>query len=183
MQTRLLGLMLLTGCYVPLSAPEATEDRAERSTHEASEAAPQCSDLSCSPSAMREESKASSSHVRTLKVEPSKPQNQSLGITISLPAETVDCSDVLLAVVGAKRAVLGAQVVLEAAASGPTGDQDASTPMLLWKSEDTEVTVIGPASAEVSCDTSGVHTISVELAPPAPCPATVHVEVECIEKG
>ena len=182
MQTRLLGLLLLTSCYVPLSEPQTSPERAEHSTHDDAEAAPQCSDPSCSPSAMHDEGKASSSHVRTLEVKPSKPQTQTLGITISLPAETVDCSDVLLAVVGAKRAVMGEQVVLEAAASGPTGDADASTPALIWKSEDTALTVVGPATAKVSCDTSGVHTISVELAPPAPCPATVRVEVECVEE-
>lgn len=157
MQTRLLGLMLLTGCYVPLL----------------DQPAPQCSDLSCSPGAAN---RSENSHVRTLNGQPSK------HISDAIPGATVDCTDELLTVVGAKRAVLGGRLVLEAAVSGTTDGDEAAMPTLLWKSEDMEVTAVGPASAEVSCDAQGIHTVSVELAPPAPCPATLRVEVECVEK-
>lgn len=143
MRTRVLGLMLLTGCYVPLAGPEESPEHAERRP---------------------------------------KPETSALGITIALPATTADCSDVLLAVVGAKRAVLGEHIVLEAAASDPeeslNGDDNYS---LRWASPDVAVRVVGPASAEVSCNALGLHIVSVQLAPPAPCPATVNVEVECVE--
>lgn len=124
------------------------------------------------------ETSSTQEHVRVVTVEPASANTSPLGISIALPKPAIECEDVLLVVVGARRAVLGERVVLEASAS--VSADDVAEPTLHWESDDAEVTVVGPASAEMSCDTIGMHTVDVKLAPPAPCPAAVQVEIDCV---
>lgn len=194
MHRRVLGLVLLAGCY--LTASERDEYDRPRAAARAkrvamADAGAHCPGAECrkpEPSAPEpaEDKPAQSIQARSVKADvPKKPETPTLGITISVPATKVDCGDVLLAVVGARPAVLGETVELTASWSGPVSDDESgdSSPTLLWADTDmmTNLTVTGPTTAEVLCDSLGVHEIRIELAPPAPCPATLQVEVECVE--
>lgn len=110
------------------------------------------------------------------------------GVEVAIPVETFECDDVMLAVVGAKRAVLGERVTMQASASGTQkaegADDDAemqAPPSLLWMAQDLDLTVTGPMTAEVACGAVGSYDVDVELAPPSRCPATLHLTIECIE--
>lgn len=197
--THVLGLVLVVGCHLPAAASDGFEPPREARVRRiaTTDAGADCRGSDCSESEKPSESDpadeakpAQPIKVRNVKAEaPKKPDMASIGITISIPASKVDCADVLLAVVGGGPAKLGSHAVLTAAWSGPVSNDesdDEPEPTLLWAdSTDTELmtslTVTGPTTAEVLCESLGVHDVRVELAPPAPCPATLHVQVECVE--
>lgn len=191
MHTRVLGLVLLVGCYLPGSdRDDYDQPRAARVKRvAAADAAVECKDVGCSesePSGTELDHEEAKIQVRNVKADaPKMAEPATVGITISLPASRVDCGDVQLTVVGARSAVVGERVVLTASWSGPVSDDDSpdASPTLLWADqyEMSNLTVTGSTTAEVLCDGLGVHDIRVELAPPAPCPATLQVEVECVE--
>lgn len=117
-----------------------------------------------------------------------RPDASASGVEVAIPIEMFECDDVMLAVVGAKRAVLGERVTMQASASGtqPSGEAEdsedtAPPPSLLWMADDLDLTVTGPMTAEVSCGAVGSYDVDVELAPPSRCPATLHLTIECVE--
>jgi hypothetical protein len=102
------------------------------------------------------------------------------------------CDDTLLVVAGARRAVVGESLVLEAHAtvgasadSSSDADAGADAPeellLVLWSSPANELTVLGPSTAKVTCLEPGQHAVAVKLAAPAPCPSEVRFEIECLE--
>jgi hypothetical protein len=104
------------------------------------------------------------------------------------------CDDTLLVVAGARRAVVGESLVLEAHATfGASAELDAEPDAgadadatdelvsVLWSSRANEITVLGPSTAKVTCLEPGPHVVSVKLAAPAACPSEVDFQIECLE--
>jgi hypothetical protein len=108
------------------------------------------------------------------------------------------CDDTLLVVAGARRAVVGESLVLEAHASigasadvsadadadadaGANADAVQQPVSVLWNSPVNELTVLGPSTVKVTCLEPGEHAVAVKLAAPAPCPSEVDFRIECLE--
>jgi hypothetical protein len=126
--------------------------------------------------------------VRVRKAAEAEPAPVNISVTLPVGVEE-ECDETLLSVVGARRAVLGESLVLEAHAApseSTDAEQDAAVeevPAVLWACPANELTVLGPSTLKVTCTEPGMHTVTVKLAPPAPCPTAVDFGIECIEAG
>lgn len=180
MRTRALSLVLLSGCYLPDGEAAPPQPRTSVAAHAGAGAMACSSSDNCAFAVSTTRTDPS----RKTSVRVAKPAPATLGVEITLPSSIVDCSDALLTVVGTRRAVVGESVVLEAHATGAGLQPDTpeeETPAVLWTSPTQELTVLGPATVSVKCIELGAQAVTVKLAPPAPCPATLDFEIECFE--
>jgi len=185
MHTRVMTFVLLTGCYLPETdsppQPRQAQERAAPSLPAAGAGGlGSCRGDGCAPTPTRQrDGDTAASTTKTVSVKSGAPaqapKQAALGVEIIIPAQ-VDCAGSLLSVVGARRAAVGQSVVLEAHNVGPDDE-----PHVLWSSEGTEVTVLGPSTAEVTCLEVGMHSVEVKLSQASVCPTSLDFEVECVE--
>ena len=177
MQIRPISFLLLVGCRAADTDALAVSERTERtrvvfSDREASAGSAACERDACIRTGAVVRSRLQ--RERNVRISTGEPESPPLDITIELPITVVDCSQVQLSLMGPWHAALEESIVLEAVASG-TDDQST----LAWQMMGGEVTVLGPLTAAIKCTEPGAHTVSVEFAPPAPCPSTLEVEIDC----
>ena len=176
MQVRLITFLLLSGCYFPdseLTESERVElaPRAVLRSRDRMAAARSCSGHACYDFRPAR----SDLHERNVGIATGKPEQPSL--EISLPVSVLDCSKVGLTVVGPWQATLGGSIVLNVLVRGLESIDGA--PTLLWETTAGELTELGPSSSEIQCSVPGTHSVSVALAPPAPCPSQLELTIDC----
>lgn len=178
--TSLLNLILMTGCYLPESEADSPVQRAQRHyptvlSTAGSDGSSSCRGDGCAVTRRRTKRNSTDSTIAVVRVKTATaPMQAPLGVEITIPP-VEDCSETSLTVVGAYRAAIGESLVLEAHSAGTD-----ELPHVLWASETTELTVLGPATVEVTCITTGDQSVQVKLAQPSPCPSSVDFAIECV---